>query len=58
MGDRTGILPMLQGISPDQMALVVRSSAAGHALRMMRWGSKQSCGCQRVDKIETIAVGN
>ncbi len=38
MTDRTGNLPSLPGIFPDQMAPVVRNSAYGRELTMMRWG--------------------
>ena len=38
MVDRTGNLPPLPGIFPDRMAPVVRSSADGRELTMMRWG--------------------
>ena len=38
MVDRTGNMPPLPGIFPDQMAPVVRSGGAGRELVMMRWG--------------------
>ena len=38
MVDRTGNLPPLPGIFPDQMAPVVRTGADGRELTMMRWG--------------------
>ena len=36
--DRTGNLPPLPGIFPDQLAPVVRASEDGRSLEMMRWG--------------------
>lgn len=38
MVDRTGNLPPLPGIFPDQMAPVVRSTPEGRELAMLRWG--------------------
>ena len=38
MTDRTGNLPPLTGIFPDQMAPVVRHGADGRELAMLRWG--------------------
>ena len=36
--DRSGNLPSLPGIFPDQMAPVVRQGAEGRELAMLRWG--------------------
>lgn len=36
--DRTGNLPPLPGIFPDQMAPVIRQTGDGRELTMMRWG--------------------
>jgi putative SOS response-associated peptidase YedK len=36
--DRTGNLPPLPGIFPDQMAPVVRQQDGARELAMMRWG--------------------
>ncbi len=37
--DRTGNLPSLPGIFPDQLAPVIRREAAGErSMDMMRWG--------------------
>ncbi len=36
--DRTGNLPPLPAIFPDQMAPVVRNAAGGRELAMLRWG--------------------
>ena len=38
MVDRTGNLPSLPGVFPDQMAPVVRNGAGGRELTTMRWG--------------------
>jgi putative SOS response-associated peptidase YedK len=38
MVDRTGNLPPLPGIFPDQMAPVVRGGPEGRELAMLRWG--------------------
>ena len=38
MTDRTGNLPRLPGIFPDQMAPVIRQGADGRELAMLRWG--------------------
>ena len=38
MTDRTGNLPPLPGIFPDQMAPVVRHGGEGRELAMLRWG--------------------
>ncbi|GAC1342984.1 MAG: SOS response-associated peptidase [Acetobacteraceae bacterium] len=38
MTDRTGNLPTLPGIFPDQMAPVVRHGREGRELAMLRWG--------------------
>ena len=38
MTDRTGNLPPLPGIFPDQMAPVVRHGVDGRELAMLRWG--------------------
>ena len=38
MTDRTGNLPPLPGIFPDQMAPIVRNGADGRELAMLRWG--------------------
>ena len=38
MVDRSGNLPSLPGIFPDQMAPVVRNGAEGRELAMLRWG--------------------
>ena len=38
MADRTGNLPPLPGIFPDQMAPVIRNTPDGRALSMLRWG--------------------
>ena len=38
MHDRTGNLPSLPDVFPDQMAPVVRNDAAGRELAMLRWG--------------------
>jgi putative SOS response-associated peptidase YedK len=38
MIDRTGNLPLLPGIFPDQMAPVIRNTADGRELAMLRWG--------------------
>ena len=38
MSDRTGNLPSLPAIFPDQSAPVVRQGAEGRELAMMRWG--------------------
>ena len=38
MTDRTGNLPSLPGVFPDQMAPVVRNGVGGRELTMMRWG--------------------
>ena len=38
MVDRTGNLPPLPGVFPDQMAPVVRSGPDGRELAMLRWG--------------------
>lgn len=38
MTDRTGNMPPLPGIFPDQMAPVVRSGADGRELVTVRWG--------------------
>lgn len=38
MTDRTGNLPPLPGIFPDQMAPVIRQGADGRELAMLRWG--------------------
>ncbi len=37
MVDRTGNMPPLPGIFPDQMAPVVRSGPGGRELTMLRW---------------------
>lgn len=38
MVDRTGNLPPLPGIFPDQMAPIIRNGADGRELAMLRWG--------------------
>src|SRR4051794_15972603 len=38
MADRSGNMPPLPGIFPDQMAPVVRHGADGRELAMLRWG--------------------
>ena len=38
LSDRTGNLPSLPGIFPDQMAPVVRAGTDGRELAMLRWG--------------------
>ena len=38
MTDRTGNLPPLPGILPDQMAPVIRQGESGRELAMLRWG--------------------
>ena len=38
MVDRAGNLPPLPAIFPDQMAPVIRNTAAGRELAMLRWG--------------------
>lgn len=38
MEDRTGNLPPLPGVFPDQVAPVVHAGPAGRVLSMMRWG--------------------
>ena len=38
MADRSGNLPSLPGIFPDQMAPVVRNGTEGRELAMLRWG--------------------
>ncbi len=38
MADRTGNLPALPGIFPDQMAPIVRTGPDGRELAMARWG--------------------
>ena len=44
MVDRTGNLPPLPGIFPDQMAPVVRNGPNGRELAMLRWGFPPPAG--------------
>ena len=44
MTDRTGNLPALPGIFPDQMAPVIRHGADGRELAMLRWGFPSPLG--------------
>ncbi len=55
--DRTGNLPSLPGIFPDQMAPVVRQDEAGRTLSMMRWGfpPPPKVGTQHVTNVRNVA---
>src|SRR5215210_5018538 len=54
--DRTGNLPPLPGIFPDQMAPVVRQRDAGRELSMMRWGfpPPPKVGTQPVTNVRNV----
>lgn len=54
MADRTGNLPPLPGIFPDQMAPVVRHGANGHELAMLRWGFPSPPGVPRNQAVTNI----
>ena len=60
MVDRTGNLPPLSGIFPDQMAPVVRSGPGGRELTMLRWGFPSPVGAlgnRPVTNIRNTASG-
>ncbi len=55
--DRTGNLPPMPGIFPDQMAPVVQHNEAGRTLTMMRWGfpPPPKAGTQPVTNVRNVA---
>lgn len=55
--DRTGNLPPLPAIFPDQMAPVVRNGAAGRDLAMLRWGmpGPKAFGAQPITNVRNVA---
>ncbi len=56
MVDRTGNLPPLPGIFPDQMAPVVRHGPDGRELAMLRWDFLARPACPATGPLRTSAT--